>query len=135
MIHRIRIAFLLLILSQGLHSVEEYYGQLWERLAPARFLSSLVSSNPEKGFVIINIGLFVLGIVSWLLAFQKNRLAVPVLLWIWIVIEMINGIGHPFWCIVAGRYVPGVITAPFLLLLSIYLIRNVVRTGRDPLET
>jgi len=55
-------AFLLLVILQGLHSVEEYIGKLWEVFAPAKFLSGLVSSDLEIGFLIINIGLFIFGL-------------------------------------------------------------------------
>jgi Protein of unknown function with HXXEE motif len=123
---RIKRIFLLLILAQGLHSIEEYYGKLWNKLAPARFLSSLVSDDLKKGFVILNIGLFVAGLLCWWLAFQKNKRFIQGFIWPWIVIEIINGIGHPFWCLVEKSYVPGVITAPLLLIIAIYLLRELV---------
>ena len=119
-----RTAFLLLILTQGLHSVEEYIGRLWEVFAPARFVSGLVSNNLEKGFIIINIGLFVFGLWCWLFPIRKNYAIAWPLAWFWIIIELINGIGHPLWVLYQRAYVPGVITAPVLLVLAIYLMRR-----------
>ena len=36
-------------------------------------------------------------------------------------IETTNGVGHPLWSLRQGGYTPGVITAPILLVLALYL--------------
>jgi Protein of unknown function with HXXEE motif len=124
---RIKIAFLLLVITQGLHSVEEYFGKLWEVLPPARFLSGLVSENLERGFLIINTGLFIFGLWCWLFPVRKNYFFAPILIWFWIAIEMINGIGHPVWALYERTYVPGLVTAPLLLIISSYLCGTLLR--------
>jgi hypothetical protein len=43
------------------------------------------------------------------------------LIWFWIGVELINGIGHPVWTIMQRSYTPGVATAPILLVLAIVL--------------
>jgi hypothetical protein len=133
---RIQITFLLLVLVQGLHSIEEYFGKLWEVFAPAKFLSSLVSKDPERGFLIINIILFIFGIWCWLFPIRRNYLLASGLIWFWIIIEMINGIGHPIWALYERAYVPGVGTAPILLILAIYLSKQILYcNSRDPKTT
>ena len=122
---KIKITFLMLVLIQGVHSVEEYFGKLWEVFQPAKFLSSLVSNNLETGFLIINIGLFIFGIWSWAVPVRKDYAIARSIIWIFIVIEMINGIGHPVWAIYEMSYVPGLVTAPILLVLAIYLFREI----------
>jgi hypothetical protein len=42
-------------------------------------------------------------------------------MWVWAVIETINGLGHPLWSLRQGGYTPGVATAPVLLVLALYL--------------
>jgi hypothetical protein len=121
----IKIAFLMLVLIQGVHSVEEYFGRLWEVFQPAKFLSGLVSNNLETGFLIINIGLFIFGIWSWAVPVRKDYSIARSIIWIFIVIEMINGIGHPVWAIYEMSYVPGLVTAPILLILAIYLFSEI----------
>ena len=121
----IKIAFLMLVLIQGVHSVEEYFGRLWEVFQPAKFLSGQVSNNLETGFLIINIGLFIFGIWSWAVPVRKDYSIARSIIWIFIVIEMINGIGHPVWAIYEMSYVPGLVTAPILLILAIYLFREI----------
>jgi len=118
---RIRIAFGALVLMQAAHSVEEYAGRLWESFPPARVLSESISSNGETGFIIINIGLILFAF--WCLMFPviNGWRSASVLIWFWIVIELINGIGHPLWSIRQGGYTPGVLTAPILLAIASYL--------------
>ena len=69
---KIKITFLLLVLTQGLHSIEEYYGNLWEVFPPATLFCSLVSKNLETGFLIINIGLFVFCMLCWFFFVRNN---------------------------------------------------------------
>lgn len=112
-------AFILLTLAQGLHSVEEYVGRLWEVFAPAQFVSGLVSDNLEYGFLTLNIALFLFGLICWLVL---NRIT-TVFIWFWIVLEMVNGVVHTFVALFRMSYFPGLITAPVLLILALKLLR------------
>ena len=123
---KIKILFLLLVLTQGLHSFEEYIGKLWESFPPAKFLSNIVFEDHEKGFLIINIGIFMFGIWCWFFPVLRNYSYACVLLWIWVVIEIINGLGHSFWALYEREYIPGVATAPVLLIISVYLSRQLL---------
>ena len=113
--------FLLLVLVQGLHSIEEYIGRLWENFPPATILCSLISDDLETGFLVINTGLFVFGILCWLMPVRRGHWTASGLIWFWIVVELINGIGHPVWTIIQRSYTPGVASAPILLVLAIVL--------------
>ena len=121
---KINWTFLILVLVQGLHSIEEYFGKLWESFPPARVLCSLVSDNLVTGFLIINIGLFVFGLWCWFFPIRENYYYTQFLIWFWIILELINGIGHPIWTFIQKEYTPGMITAPILLLLALYLLRK-----------
>lgn len=128
---RIRIAFLFLVLSQGMHSVEEYFTRLWEVFAPARIVSNLISPDTEKGFLIINICLFFAGIISWILISTKNGRKFLPLVWFFIIIEFINGIGHPLWGILGWHYMPGLVSSLIILLINIYLTLQVMNLRID----
>ena len=54
-----------------------------------------------------------------------------VLLWLWVVVETINGVGHSLWSIRTGGYTPGLATAPALLVLALYLAYQLVRGRHD----
>jgi len=123
---RVTTSFLILVLIQGLHSTEEYFGKLWENFPPATFLCGLVSENLVTGFLVINISLFVLGLICWLFPVRGNYVVAPGIIWFWIIIETINGIGHPIWSLAQGSYTPGVATVPFLLIVAIYLARQMM---------
>lgn len=125
---RITFAFGALILVQAAHSVEEIVGRLWESFPPAAFLTSVVASDRELGFIVMNGALVVFGV--WCLLWpvlRRWRSAVP-LVWCWIVIETINGVVHPAWSLRQGGYTPGVLTAPILLVLALYLVVQIQRT-------
>jgi hypothetical protein len=119
--------FLVLVLVQGLHSIEEYIGKLWESFPPARLLCSLVSDNLVKGFLIINVVLFVFGLWCWIFPISKNYFYAQLLIWFWILLELINGIGHPIWTIMKKGYTPGIFTALILLVTAIILL---IKQGR-----
>lgn len=129
---RVKSGFGALVLAQAVHSTEEYLGRLWETFPPARFVSGLVSNDLESGFLFLNVCLVAFG--AWCYFWPVRRqwaIATPIL-WLWIVVETINGIGHPLWCVLQRGYVAGVITAPILLLLAVYLAKQVLASsGRE----
>ena len=118
---RTKTAFAALVVAQAAHSVEEYVGRLWESFPPARFLTGLVSSDRELGFIIINVALVAFGLWCLLWPVRRNWSSATGFLWFWIAIETINGVGHPLWSLRQGGYTPGVLTAPVLLVLALYL--------------
>ena len=132
---RFQSTFLALVVAQVAHSTEEYLGRLYEVFAPARFVSGLISQDLERGFLIFN-GLLVL-FGFWCILWPVRRgwpSAVP-LAWLWVAIELLNGIGHPLWSLRQQRYTPGVVTAGILLIIALYLARQLraeQRTIRSP---
>lgn len=121
---RVQYAFGALVLAQALHSTEEVIGRLWETFPPARFVSSLVSNDLASAFLFLNVCIFVFGALCYFGPVRRHWAIATPILWLWIVVEMINGIGHPLWCVLQRGYVAGVITAPILLVLALYLARN-----------
>jgi hypothetical protein len=115
------------VAAQAAHSVEEYAGRLWESFPPARYLTGVVSSDREVGFLIINVGLVAFGV--WCI-FWPVRRGWPVaasLMWFWVAIQAINGLGHPLWSVMQGGYTPGVLTAVPLFVLALRLGRELTR--------
>jgi hypothetical protein len=130
---RLKVAFGLLIAAQAAHSLEEYVGRLWESFPPATFLTGLVSANHELGFIVISTSLVAFGL--WCLAWPVAREwpSAPVVIWAWIAISFINGIGHPMWTARQGGYTPGVVTALLLLGIAAYLAVGLARqSARRP---
>jgi hypothetical protein len=119
---RFQMTFGALIFTQAVHSFEEYRGRLWESFPPAQFLSALVSPDLRASFLMLNILLVGFGIWCFVWPVLRQwRIAIGVA-WFWIVIEIINGIVHPLWSLSQFAYTPGLMTAPVLLTLAIYLM-------------
>jgi Protein of unknown function with HXXEE motif len=124
-------AFLLLAIFQALHSLEEYVGRLWEHLAPARFVSSLVSDNLPVGFAIINIGIVALAFWCYLVPVRRSLPGARGIVLFWAILESVNGAGHILFGINAGGYFPGLYTAPLLLPSGLYLLVQASRVQTE----
>lgn len=129
---RDRLAFLALILAQALHSVEEYIFRLYEVFAPARFACSLFNNDPATGFIISNSALVLFGLGCYVFAVRTGHRSTLIWVWIWIIIESINGIAHTVIALAQGAYFPGVATAPLLLVLSTYLLVRISGIKSSP---
>ena len=92
---RFQLAFGALVLTQAAHSIEEYFGRLWELFPLARFVTSLVSSNLERGFIVINVALIAFGLWCFIWPVRRGWPVAGALAWLWVVVGMVNGIGHP----------------------------------------
>ena len=128
---RFQSSFLGLVAVQAAHSVEEYIGRLYDVFPPARFVSGLISHDRERGFVIANVALVTFGLYCFGPVRRQWPSAVP-LAWLWVVIELANGIGHPLWSLAQLRYTPGVATAPLLFGLALYLAQQLVAGRASP---
>ena len=127
---RIKVAFSALIFTQLAHSIEEYAGRLWESFPPARFLTGMISSDRERVFILLNSALVAFGLWCLLFPVRKEWPSASWFIWFWIVLETINGIGHPAWTLRQGGYTPGVLTALPLLVISLYLAFQLRSRGR-----
>lgn len=121
LMHRLQNTFGLLLVVQAAHSLEEFVGHLWESFPPAAFVTSLISSNGEEGFLIINTAFLAFGIWCFQWPVRRGWSSVKTIVWSWVVVEVVNSAGHLAWTFLQGRYTPGVATAPVLLGLSLYL--------------
>ena len=127
---RIKVAFSGLVFIQIAHSIEEYIGRLWESFPPARFLTGVISSDRERGFIVINSALVAFGLWCLLFPVRKEWPSAAGFVWFWIVLETINGVGHLAWTLRQSGYTPGVLTAPMLLVLALYLAFQLRNRGR-----
>ena len=118
---RHKMAFGALVVTQAAHSVEEYVGRLWETFPPARFLTRLVSQDQERAFLLLNVALVALGLWCFVWPIRRDWPTAALVAWIWVTIEVINGVVHSLWSLRMGGYTPGVATAPALLVIALYL--------------
>jgi hypothetical protein len=121
---RFQATFVALVVAQAAHSIEEYFGHLYEVFPPARFVSGLISQDLRLGFIIFNVSLITFGVWCCLWPVRRRTPSLVVVTWFWVVIELINGVGHPLWSLREMRYTPGLATAPAVLVLAIALVRQ-----------
>jgi len=123
--------FGLLVLTQAAHSLEEYAGRLYEVFPPARAVSGLFASDLRLGFVIFNALLVGFGTWCYFWPVRRAWLSAKGLMWLWVGIELVNGVGHPAWSLSVHRYTPGLVTALVLLPLALVLLRRLRAEPRD----
>lgn len=91
---RSRTASALLIGAQAAHSVEEYAFRLFDAFGPARFVSSLFSTNAATGFIIANIGIVLFGLWCYVARVRTPHPSDQAYAWFWTCLELANGVGH-----------------------------------------
>lgn len=116
-----RTAFILLIAAQALHSVEEYWFRLYDRLAPARAVANAFGVERPVGFVIANTLLVGFGLWCWFARVGPGRGSARAFAWFWALLEIANAIAHLALAALAGGYFPGLATAPLLLAIGVWL--------------
>jgi hypothetical protein len=121
--------FLGLIVVQAAHSVEEYLFKLYDVLAPARFLSGLLTDNLAVGFAIANTCLVQLGLWCYLARVRTSRRSGRAWAWFWAMLEGANGATHLTFAAGARGYFPGAAAAPALLALSVALSLSLARSA------
>jgi Protein of unknown function with HXXEE motif len=114
--------YALLIAAQAAHSAEEYATRLYDRFAPARFVSDALGLDRPLGFAIANLSLLGFGLWCWRSRIGPRRGAWRGLTWFWAIVESANGTAHLLLALAAGGYFPGLVTAPVLLALGLVLI-------------
>jgi hypothetical protein len=100
--------------------------------ADPRFVSGLISHDHQRAFVIGNIALVTFGLYCFLGPVRRQWPSAVPLAWLWVVIELANGISHPLWSLAQLRYTPGVATAPLLLALALYLAQQLLAGRASP---
>ena len=123
----VKLGFLTLVAAQSVHSIEEAANRLWEVWNPAAVVSGLFGTDLAVGFAIVNSAIVLFGF--WCYAFRV-RVSAPsasLFLWFWTLLEAGNGIGHIIMGARAAGYFPGLVTAPLLLLTSLYLGNQLLR--------
>jgi hypothetical protein len=127
--------FLLLIVSQALHSIEEYTNSLWEVFAPARFISELFSDDLTTGFSVVNVSIVAFGFWCYFGPIRHSWSSATVFAWFWVLLELGNSIGHTYFAINQAGYFPGFYTVPPLFMFSCYLAFKLVKGNHEPTVT
>ena len=124
---RSKLFFLLLVIAQAAHSVEEYVTRLFEVFAPARFVSGLVSEDLALGFAVVNAAIVAVGAWCYVGPVRAGGVAGQTAAAVWIAIELANGIAHLAIAAASGAYFSGSLTAGLLLVTAACLAFSLLR--------
>lgn len=80
-----------------------------------------MSADRRTGFLILNVGFVLAGCWAYLARVRPAHRSAMTWIWIWVVIEIVNGLGHVAIALARGQYFPGVATAPVLLVIAVCL--------------
>ena len=129
---KIRLAFLLLIILQAIHSAEEFICGFYEQFPPMRLLYQASPHLAKPAFAISNVLLVCAGLACFYHWVQPMREGAKTIIRVWITIESINVIAHVVWAMIISGYNPGLATVilfvPVLIYLS-YLMKHVSTRG------
>lgn len=124
--------FLLLGLAQAAHSMEEMIAHLYDFLW---IMTGMIHArvpvypqfrfNPDT-FAVLNM-LFITVMLGSVSAVRARHGWALVFVAVASIIETLNGMGHLTFAFVFRGYVPGALTAPFLLVLGVLTLREVFR--------
>jgi Protein of unknown function with HXXEE motif len=115
---RSRLFFLLLVIAQAAHSVEEYLTRLFEVFAPARFVSGLVGDDLALGFVVVNVAFIGIGAWCYVGPVRAGAFAGQIAAAVWVAIELANGVAHLAIAAARGAYFSGSLTAILLVVTA-----------------
>ena len=130
MSQKCRSAFLGLVLLQAVHSVEEYTFGFFDVFPPARLLDDIWPGIARPGFVVFNTALVLFGLWCFFRRVGPGAATARSWAWLWVAIELYNGVAHPIWAVAIRDYNPGLASAPLLLALAVHLARGLRAEGR-----
>ena len=125
--NKIRATFLILIMLQALHSVEELLFKFYEVFPPMALLYRGAPYLARPAFIIANVILAAAGLVCLRRWVWPGRRGARTVVWVWAGGEAFNATAHCVWSVAARGYTPGLATGlgfvPVVACL-IYLLRR-----------
>jgi hypothetical protein len=118
---RISLAFLLLIIQQAIHSVEEFIFRFYERFPPMKIIYQDAPHLAKPAFLISNALLFLAGLFCFFYWVRPVKERARIVVWVWIALETVNVIAHFIWAILIRGYNPGLVTVILFVPVLIYL--------------
>ncbi|MFQ6005952.1 MAG: hypothetical protein ACE5OQ_10650, partial [Woeseia sp.] len=113
--------FACLVASQAMHSLEETWFGLYHRLPYINWVDTFVAGGAFVFFVLGNTAFVLFGCWCYFARVKTKKPGARFFVMVWVIIEILNGILHPVWSLIANAYIPGTATAPVLLLLACLL--------------
>jgi hypothetical protein len=124
--------YITLVLLQVAHSFEEYFTRFYERIGEgSSLLHGAVGFVPvfqfsHNFFVIVNVVL-ITTIIALIEVVNQGGISGRCIATLLAVIETLNGVAHLTIAVMMRAYFPGALTAPFLLVVGVFMLRQVFK--------
>jgi hypothetical protein len=132
MSYKIKVAFLMLIGLQALHSIEEVVFRFYELFPPMAFIYRDAPYLAKPAFIISNAFLILFGLFCFFRWVRPAGKSAKTVVWFWIAIESFNVIAHLVWGAFIRAYNPGSATVLLFLPILIYLGYQLQRWNTEP---
>jgi hypothetical protein len=113
--------FAVLVGLQAAHSTEETVFRLYDLLPYISWADRFGPAGAFALFVVLNTLFVLFGIWCYLARVRPKAPGAGALVTLWVFVETLNGVLHLSWSLLAGRYIPGTGTAPFVLVTALAL--------------
>ena len=120
--NRIQVAFLLLIVLQTLHSIEEFIFRFYEVFPPMVSVYRNAPHLARPAFILANSILVLVGFVCLFCWVWPGKRGAKTVVWVWIGVESFNLIAHCVWAVLIRAYNPGLVTGLGFVPVVVYLI-------------
>lgn len=121
--------YVTLAFLQAAHSFEEYFTRFYERIGEgSSLLHGAVGFVPvfqfsQNFFVTVNV-LLITTIIALIQVVNQGGIIGRCIATLLAVIEVVNGVAHLTIAVMMRAYFPGALTAPFLLIVGVFLLRQ-----------
>ena len=120
--NRIQVAFLLLIVLQTLHSIEEFIFRFYEVFPPMVSVYRNATHLARPAFILANLILVLVGFACLFRWVWPAKRGAETVVWVWIGVESFNVIAHCVWAVLIRGYNPGLVTGLGFVPVVVYLI-------------
>jgi hypothetical protein len=118
---KIRVPFLMLVVLQGLHSIEEFTFKFYDVFPPMVVLYRNHPQLARPAFLVFNLLLLVVGLICVWYWVWPGRRGARTIVWVWVGAESFNVVAHSTWAILNMGYNPGLATAVGFVPLLVYV--------------
>ena len=120
--NRIQVSFLLLIVLQTLHSIEEFIFRFYDVFPPMVSVYRNAPHLARPAFILANSILVLVGFVCLFRWVWPAKRGAKRVVWVWIGVESFNLIAHCVWAVLIRGYNPGLVTGLGFVPVVVYLI-------------
>lgn len=116
------IAYPSLIFLQAIHSAEEFKDDFMGRCPLTQKINHRHPRFSKTLFLSFSTLLLSLGLIGFFAFIEPQRNGWQIIIWLWVIGEILNSVGHSLWSLYTKKTNPGLVTALLLFPLEALLV-------------